>query len=76
MRRLFLLSISFSFALGLFLVGFGSFLLFAFSGASRNLNAVVAMLHIIIFTPIGGSGVITLGVMLVKHIRDIFKGDT
>ena len=65
MLRLFLLSMAFTIAL--LLIGLG---------IAAVIEGDVVILVGIFFLIIGGTGTITLGVMLVKHIMDIFKKGT
>ena len=65
MRRLFLLSMAFTGVVGIFIV--------SITGLFEVLNDPAPALFAIFMLLISSSGFITLGVMLVKHVRDIFR---
>lgn len=68
MKRLVLLSFGFTIAFSIFLMGFAA--LIPHSVGRRVAPEPTALL---LTTPLGGTGMIVFGVMLAKHIRDIFK---
>ena len=79
MKRLFWLSMAFLGAVVLFIVGLASFMAADIFGSWSSYWVEVIYTYwseLILGIPfliIGGACSITLGVMLVKHIRDIFK---